>query len=172
MSRSSYKPEFAEQAKKLCLLGATDAEVADFFEVAPSTLYLWKNSFPDFVEAMKTGKDEADERVERSLFQKAVGYELEVEELFAYQGSITRAKTRKYFPPDTVACIYWTKNRRPDRWRDVHKIEHGKPGDFSNMSDDELDSYIKGGKVTPRASNSREIKAQEQKAATRARRLN
>lgn len=29
---SSYQPEYAEQARKLCLLGATDQEIADFFD--------------------------------------------------------------------------------------------------------------------------------------------
>lgn len=29
---TKYRPEFAEQARKLCLLGATDKELADFFE--------------------------------------------------------------------------------------------------------------------------------------------
>jgi len=30
-------------------------------------------------------------------------------------------------PPDVTAQIYWLKNRRPDRWRDVQNIEaeHG-----------------------------------------------
>lgn len=32
---SKYRPEFVEQAEKLCKLGATDLEVADFFEVEP-----------------------------------------------------------------------------------------------------------------------------------------
>lgn len=31
---SKYKPEYAGQAKKLCMLGQTDAEMASFFGVA------------------------------------------------------------------------------------------------------------------------------------------
>lgn len=33
---SSYKPEYAAQAEKLCKLGATDIEVADFFALLPT----------------------------------------------------------------------------------------------------------------------------------------
>ena len=33
---SKYKPEFVKQAEKLCALGATDIEIADFFEVEPT----------------------------------------------------------------------------------------------------------------------------------------
>ena len=34
-----------------------------------------------------------------------------------------RETVRKYYPPDVTACIYWTKNRMPDRWRDVQRHE-------------------------------------------------
>jgi hypothetical protein len=39
---TKYQPEFAEQAYKLCLLGATDPEMADFFEVCVATVQNWK----------------------------------------------------------------------------------------------------------------------------------
>ena len=35
---SKYKKEFVDQAVKLCKLGATDIELADFFEVNVATL--------------------------------------------------------------------------------------------------------------------------------------
>lgn len=37
-----YREEYAEQARKLCLLGTTDAELADFFNVAVDTINEWK----------------------------------------------------------------------------------------------------------------------------------
>ena len=37
---TKYKEEYAEQAYKLCLLGAKDKEMADFFQVSLSTLNL------------------------------------------------------------------------------------------------------------------------------------
>ena len=39
---TKYKAEYAEQARKLCLLGATDMEMADFFEVSEFTINKWK----------------------------------------------------------------------------------------------------------------------------------
>ncbi|SDY78195.1 hypothetical protein [Nitrosomonas sp. Nm33] len=35
---TSYRPEYAEQAYKLCLLGATDKQLAEFFNVVESTI--------------------------------------------------------------------------------------------------------------------------------------
>jgi hypothetical protein len=34
----------------------------------------------------------------------------------------------QHYPPDTVACIFWLKNRRPDLWRDKVGLEHTGPG--------------------------------------------
>lgn len=139
---TAFKPEFVESAKKLCVLGATDVEMADFFNVAVSTFYLWKHNHPQFSEALTSGKAAADERVERSLYHKAIGYTFEAEEIFQYQGGVVRAKVRKHVPPSDTAGIFWLKNRRPDKWRDIQQHEHGAPGDFARMSDDELDGEL------------------------------
>lgn len=126
---TSYKPEFAEQAEKLCLLGATDEDLADFFGVAIRTIANWKAQNDEFLQALKAGKEAADERVSRSLYHRAVGYTFDSEKIFHFQGQITRAETREHVPPDTTACIFWLKNRRPDLWRDKTEHEHaGKDG--------------------------------------------
>lgn len=36
---SKYRPELCEQGEKLCRLGATDKDLADFFEVNETTIY-------------------------------------------------------------------------------------------------------------------------------------
>ena len=135
---TAYRPHFVEQAAKLCLLGATDMELADFFNVSLATIKNWKFHYPEFLAALKSGKSYSDERVERSLFHKAIGYSFDAEEVFQYQGEIVRAKVRKHVPPDTTAAIFWLKNRRKDRWRDIHKHEHGVAGEFDGLSDKQL----------------------------------
>jgi len=139
---SSFKPEFVEQAKKLCLLGATDVDIADFFQVAVSTIYKWKHDHPEFSEALKSGKDSADERVERSLYHKAIGYTYDAVHFSSFQGSVTATPYREHVPPDTTAAIFWLKNRRSKDWRDVHKVEHGRAGEFDNMNDEQLEQWI------------------------------
>lgn len=61
---TKYQEAYAEQARKLCLLGYTDAELADFFEVSESTINKWKLDYPKFSESIK--------RVRPSLMQKLV----------------------------------------------------------------------------------------------------
>ncbi|MBV8474091.1 MAG: helix-turn-helix domain-containing protein [Hyphomicrobiales bacterium] len=133
---TEYRPEKAEQARKLCELGATDFELASFFEVSVMTIHRWRNTFPEFCEAVKAGKAHLDDRVERSLYQRAVGYSFESEKVFQFQGQIVRAKTVEHVPPDPGAAMNWLKNRRSDTWRDKSEVLHKH--DTSSMSDDEL----------------------------------
>jgi hypothetical protein len=122
---TKYKPEYAKQAMKICKLGATDVEIADFFEVSLPTVYAWSNTHADFFESIKIGKAPANERVKRSLYQKACGFWIDTEKIFCYEGQVIRVPTRDYYPPDTGAIAWWQKNREPELWRDKHEIEHG-----------------------------------------------
>lgn len=114
---TKYKAEYAEQARKLCLLGATDAELADFFEVAESTINKWKKDHKGFSESIKKGKVLADAEVAASLYERALGYSHPEEKVFNNQGEIVTHQTMKHYPPDTTAAAIWLNNRKPDRWR-------------------------------------------------------
>jgi hypothetical protein len=120
---SKFDKKFIAQAEKLCKLGATDIEMADFFEVDVRTLYRWKNENEEFCQALKAGKDEADDRVERSLFARANGYEHDEVDIRVVGGGIVQTPIRKYYPPDTTAAIFWLKNRRPKEWREMKAVE-------------------------------------------------
>lgn len=131
---TAYRRKYCEQARKMCLLlGATDADLADFFEVKEQTINNWKNSHPEFFESIKEGKAKADANVGVRLYERAMGYSHDEEKIFCHQGEVTRAETVKHYPPDTAACIFWLKNRQRDKWRDRHEItgEDGGPLEVS-----------------------------------------
>ena len=65
LKRIVFEPRFCVGASKLCALGATDLELADFFGIDVRTLHRWKFEFPDFCHSIKAAKATADERVER-----------------------------------------------------------------------------------------------------------
>lgn len=123
---TDYRKEHVEQARKLCALGATDLELADFFTVDVATIYRWRNAHPDFCEAVIAGKGAADDRVERAFYNRCVGYTFDSEKLFSYEGAVVRAPIREHVPPDAGAALNWLKNRRADKWRD--KIDHEHSG--------------------------------------------
>jgi hypothetical protein len=144
---SSFKPEYVEQARKLTQLGATDREVAEFFDVAESTVSLWKNTHPEFSEALKLGKEASDNRVEKSLYRRAVGYSYDAEKIFTYEGEPVRVPYVEHVPPDTTACIFWLKNRRRDEWRDRVDATAKVVRDVVTMTDDELRDIIRRGRA-------------------------
>lgn len=130
---SEYKPEYAEQARKLCLLGATDAEMADFFNVTETTINNWKKDFPEFFESIKKGKLLADANIADRLYQRAMGYEAPDVDIRVVEGEIIETPLTKYYPPDTPAAIFWLKNRQRAKWRD--KVENEVSGSL-NMNID------------------------------------
>lgn len=114
-----YKSEFAAQAKKLCLLGATDESLADFFGVSVSCVAKWKVAHPEFLHALKDGKEVADARVAESLFNRACGFSTKEAKIASVDGKITDiVEVDKHYPPDSTAAIFWLKNRQPKVWRD------------------------------------------------------
>lgn len=139
---SKYKPEFVEQARKLVQLGATDAELADFFEVAISTVSLWKVQHEEFSEALKLGKEISDKRVEESLYHRAMGYSHEDTDIRVIDGCVVETPIIKHYPPDTTAAIFWLKNRKPTDWRDKRDIEHSGSIKFDDLTDEDIDRRI------------------------------
>ena len=115
---TKYRAEYAKQARKLCQLGATDFELAEFFGVNTTTVWRWRSEHPAFCNATAVGKAECDERVVRSMYQRAVGYSYHSEKLFCFEGDVTRADVVEHVPPDVNAGRLWLMNRRGDDWKD------------------------------------------------------
>lgn len=124
---SAYREEFAEQARKLCLLGATDKELAEFFEVSEATINNWKLVHYEFLESIKRGKQIADGEVADRLYQRAMGFIAPDIDIRVIENKIVETPLEKYYPPDTAAAIFWLKNRRKDKWRDKQDHEHSGP---------------------------------------------
>ena len=126
---TTFKPEYVDLARKACMQGATDMELASLFDVNIATLYRWKVQHPEFCDAIVVGKEVADDRVERALYQRACGYELEVEKLFSFQGAIVRGTTIEHVQADKAAMELWLASRRSSKWRQVSRHEMtGKDG--------------------------------------------
>ncbi len=130
---TKYKPEYVEQARKLCILGATEEAMADFFEVTTTTLDNWKKAHPEFFGALKAGKLVADAEVATKLYNRAMGYSHPETKVFNDQGKILTHDIEKHLPPDTTAAIFWLKNRQPAMWRDKQHVECKLTDDFDSL---------------------------------------
>ncbi|MGL5280362.1 MAG: helix-turn-helix domain-containing protein [Plesiomonas shigelloides] len=138
---TKYREEYDEQARKLCLLGATDKDIADFFDVTEQTINNWKKEFPSFFESLKRGKIIADASVAEKLFHRAIGYSHPEVKIATADGKITDSQEfQKHYAPDPVAAIFWLKNRQPDKWRDKQVVSH--EGQIQTMSDEDINKRL------------------------------
>jgi hypothetical protein len=142
---TKYDSSYPKQAEKLCLLGATDEDLADFFEVTITTIKNWKSVYPEFLACITNGKEPADDRVERSLYQRAVGYSYDAVKIFMPAGhdEPVIVPYREHVPPDVGAMAFWLKNRRKDTWRDKHEVEVSHRS-VDEMSDADLAAIALG----------------------------
>lgn len=143
---SRYKQEYCVQAYKLCLLGSTDKQMADFFGVVESTINKWKLDHPEFSESIKKGKEIADMEIANSLFERAKGatvkkkqaiklkrVEYEFGKRVLEEERIEIVEVEEELPPDTTSAIFWLKNRNPEQWRDKqqHELTGPNGGDIN-----------------------------------------
>ena len=119
---TKYKKDYAIQAERLSKHGLTDMEMAEFWGINVSTLYRWKAEHEEFCNSLKVGKDICDERVERSLYERALGYSHPEDKILQNAGEAVIVPTIKHYPPDTTAGIFWLKNRRPNEWREKQEV--------------------------------------------------
>ena len=132
---TKYKPENAEQVYKLSREGFTDKKIAEFFKVGEKTVNNWKKKHPEFLQSLKTGKDEYDsDLVENSLAKRASGYQYkettrtmskEPDPNTGKAKIVTIKEVTKEVAPDPTSMIFWLKNRRPERWRDKQSMDLG-----------------------------------------------
>lgn len=132
-----YKKSYDIEAYKLCLLGATDVQLADFFRVQKSTINNWKHRHPSFMDSLKSGKIAADANVAQAFYHRALGYSHPDTHISNYLGDITVTKITKHYPPDTAAAFIWLKNRAG--WRDRQEMEHSGNVTINMVNDPVLD---------------------------------
>lgn len=124
---SSYNKKYDRIAYQMCLLGATDKQIAEAFGVTEQTVNNWKKDEKgnptSFFESLKKGKVQADAIVADSLYQRAIGYSHPEDKIFNNDGEPLIVPTIRHYPPDTTAIIFWLKNRQPALWRDRQEIE-------------------------------------------------
>lgn len=116
--------------------GLSDEQIAHNIGISRQTLYKWRKKDNRIEDALKKGKEVTDYEVENALFKKAIGGYFEetkerIETINGKEVKITET-IKKYYPPDTTACIFWLKNRKPDDWKDrkAQEVEVKKDGNL------------------------------------------
>jgi hypothetical protein len=121
-----YKPEYAELAYELALLGMTDVQIADEIGISDDTFNSWKRNNPVFKAALNKGKIPADAKVAVSLYERARGYSHPAVKIVNTPDGPITVDYIEYYPPDTQAASLWLRNRQSARWRD--RVENALMG--------------------------------------------
>jgi hypothetical protein len=112
-----YFPEYCEWAYRYCLLGATNEELAEAFQVTMQTILNWMDAHPKFFEAVQAGKLKADARLAEKLYVRAHGYTFVETRAFCYQGQIITKEIPAIMHPEPGCLRTWLYNRQPKRWK-------------------------------------------------------
>ena len=110
---TKYKEAFNEQVFEMSLLGLTDTQMATIIGINQDTFNEWKKVYPIFSESLMRGKEDADGKVAKAMYKRALGLTI-IEEALTKDGQIVQL--RKELPPDTPAAKHWLANRQRKLW--------------------------------------------------------
>jgi len=110
---TKYKEAFNDQVFEMALLGLTDTQMATIIGVNQDTFNEWKKVYPSFSESLTQGKEDADGKVAKAMYKRALGLTI-IEEALTKDGQIVQL--RKELPPDTPAAKHWLANRQRRLW--------------------------------------------------------
>ena len=134
---TKYKPEFCGQIHDMVLAarnGVTDKYIANFFQINELTVNRWKKKYPEFSKSLNLSKEDLNNDVKRSLWERAIGYSCNEVKCFVINGEIKTKTIIKHYPPDPTSMIFWLKNREREHWRDVQEvINKTEPNDISDL---------------------------------------
>jgi hypothetical protein len=118
-----YRPELAEQARRLALLGLNDEDMAQALNIDRNTLGQWKREHVEFNSAIARGGVHADAKVAEATYRRAIGYRHPAVKIMQYEGQVIEVPYTEHYPPDTNAARLWLMNRQPDKWRDRQQVD-------------------------------------------------
>ena len=158
---SKYSPEIV---KRICELiekdSYTDKEICQMVGINQDTFITWKNTKPEFSEALKKADQVflkfISSEARKSLVKKIQGYTVqEKRTVYASEVKDGQSKPRikeqtvtdKHYQPDTVAIIFALTNQDNENFKNKQSTEVTGAGGRPliperQMSDDELDSEI------------------------------
>lgn len=125
--KSSMRKINMQHLEKLAKDGWTDAEMSDFFGMSKRTFIRLRQRDPNFGKLVNDWKEVADNKVERKLYEKAMGYTHPEEKIFCQDGKVTRVQTIKEYAPDTMSMIFWLTNRKHSDWKRTRETEGTDP---------------------------------------------
>lgn len=142
--KSGFNEKIKETFLRLLKEGKTEDQVAEIVGVSRRTLCNWKGKHPELLHAVREARLAADELIEASLFSRALGYShAEVKVFCNKDGEVTTHEVERHYPPDTLAAMFWLRNRQPERWKEKSEGDVTVNNTVNALTDEQLDAKIK-----------------------------
>lgn len=134
---TKYKKEYNNQAFELCLLGCTNEELAEYFDVDPATIYRWINEYKEFRDTVNLAKLEADAKVAKALYSRALGCTVKKQQAVKIKIGDTEeiqiVDLETELPPDVGAAKFWLTNRQRSKWKDRQDEDEQTEGKVTTL---------------------------------------
>lgn len=99
-------------------------EIAGKIGITRYMLSKWRQRYPEIAEALNTGKEIIDYKVENALLKSALGYQTkEVKVTLGKKNvngeifEVLKETTIREVGPNVTACLAWLNNRKFDQWK-------------------------------------------------------
>lgn len=123
---STFAPDELDLVRMIALRGSSDAEMAEFFGVAPAVWHAWQQRYPSFAKAIEAGRTRADANVLAALYQRCVGYNYEEQQAVGGRDPEV-LEVKRHAPPSVDGIKLWMTNRQREYWRSRESLEHSTP---------------------------------------------
>lgn len=97
----------------MCLLGATQVDLARIFGVVELTVKNWEKHIPTFHAACERGRAPADAQVMASLYRRTQPYEVTTKKIVWTKGEPKEVSETTHVPADPRAMELWLRLRKP-----------------------------------------------------------
>ena len=112
----------------MACLGSTQLQMGQMIGVDVSTVNIWINKHPECMEQYEAGKLFFEAGMEKSVIQRALGYM--VKETRTTKGKDKNGQpieqvtvSEKHIPGDPSSQQFWLKNKKPDEWQELSKVQ-------------------------------------------------
>lgn len=103
--------------ERLASVGLTDKEIATVLNIKYNTFQGYKAHDEKLQQALETGQQDPNRKVENALYKRALGYDyLETTKELTKKGTVVTKLVKKHLPADVKAAEIWLRNRMPERW--------------------------------------------------------
>ena len=135
--KSMVTPATLATIKKLAGHGFLSTEIADILGVTRMTMWRWQTQHPEVAKALSIGHEAANGRVELSIYQQAIGYERDEEEIKVINGEVTRIPVRRYYPPSAQAAAFCARHKK--QWGEdmppvIENTDEAKPVEIRQVA--------------------------------------